>query len=45
MTWHPGYKYTYIFKVNAEGALKLDNVWVGVTEMEEQEVEHIIYNW
>ena len=46
MTWHPGYKYTYIFKVNADGLLTLDNVWVGVTTMDtEKEVEHIIYNW
>lgn len=46
MTWHPGYAYTYIFKVDAEGGLKLDNVWVGVTVMEtEREEEYILYNW
>jgi hypothetical protein len=46
MTWNPGYKYTYIFKINAEGALVLDNVWVGVTIIEiDKEEEYALYNW
>ena len=46
MSWSPGYQYTYVFKVDAEGGLKLDNVWVGVTEMEVLgEEEYILYNW
>lgn len=46
MTWSPGYKYTYIFKVDAEGLLSLENVWVGVTTMDtEKDVEYIIFNW
>lgn len=46
MTWKPGFQYTYVFKVDAQGGLKLDNVWVGVTEMgKEDEQDYRLYNW
>lgn len=45
MQWKPGFEYTYVFKADIEGGLRLDNVWVGVTTMETKEEEYILYNW
>ena len=46
MTWQPGYSYTYIFKVNDEGGVELDNVAIGVKNWAiEKESEYLIYNW
>jgi len=46
MTWGPGYRYTYIFKVNDEGGVELDEVHVGVKNWENGgEKDHIIFNW
>jgi len=46
MIWEPGYRYTYIFKVNDEGGLELDNVEVGIKNWEKgKDGSHLIYNW
>ena len=46
MTWMPGYRYTYIFKVHVDGGVAIDSVdsafqpWVV-----EDEKPHTVYNW
>lgn len=46
LNWSPGYRYTYIFKVNDEGGVQLESVKVGVTTWNEIEpVDHNLYNW
>ena len=46
MKWSPGYRYTYLFKVNEDGGVELDQVSIGVKNWEEGgNKEHIIYNW
>ena len=46
LNWSPGYRYTYIFKVNDEGGVELESVKVGVTEWNIVEpVDHSLYNW
>ncbi len=48
MTWSPGYRYTYIFKVNDEGGVELDNVNIAVKDWqtdEETTAQYNLYNW
>ena len=46
MEWEPGYRYTYIFKVNDEGGLELDNVEVGIKNWEPgKNGQQPIFNW
>lgn len=47
MTWQPGYSYTYIFKVNDEGGVELDNVAIGVKNwaVGKEADPHLLYNW
>lgn len=48
MTWSPGYRYTYIFKVNDEGGVELDNVNIAVKNWqtdEETTAQYNLYNW
>lgn len=46
LDWSPGYRYTYIFKVNDDGGVKLESVKVGVTKWNVVEaVDHSLYNW
>ena len=46
MAWKPGYSYTYIFKVNDEGGVELDNVSIGIKDWGiGVETPHFIYNW
>jgi hypothetical protein len=46
MNWSPGYRYTYIFKVNDEGGVELETVNIGIKNWEEIEpVDYNLYNW
>ena len=48
MTWSPGYRYTYIFKVNDEGGVELDNVNIAVKNWQEDAettAQYNLYNW
>ena len=46
MDWQPGFSYTYIFKVNAEGNVELGSFHIGKTTWKEgDEAEYILYNW
>lgn len=46
MSWNPGYRYTYIFKVSDEGGVELESVNIGVKKWQEgKTADHIIYNW
>lgn len=46
MNWNPGYRYTYIFKVNDDGSVKLESVEVGVTTWTDvPPVDYNLYNW
>ena len=45
MTWLPGYSYTYIFKVSADGGVVIDDVQSAFTEWENHEADRTIYNW
>ena len=47
-TWSPGYRYTYIFKVNDEGGVELDNVNIAVKNWQEDAettAQYNLYNW
>ena len=44
--WSPGYRYTYVFKVNDEGGVELESVKLGVTTWtSETPVDYNLYNW
>jgi len=44
--WSPGYRYTYVFKVNDEGGVELETVKLGVTTWtNETPVDYNLYNW
>ena len=46
MTWQPGFQYTYIFKVNAEGGVSIDMVQAGfIAWVDDETEEYVIYNW
>ena len=46
MTWHPGYRYTYIFKVNDEGGVELQAVNIGVKDWTTvTPADYNLYNW
>ena len=48
MEWKPGYRYTYIFKINDEDGVELDNVNIGVKNWEKGEESYqpqIVFNW
>ena len=46
MTWNPGYSYTYIFKVNADGGVELGEVMSAYIDWKDgKEADHTIYNW
>lgn len=48
MTWSPGYRYTYIFKVNEEGGVELDKVNIAVKDWQEDAettAQYNLYNW
>jgi hypothetical protein len=46
MTWNPGYNYTYIFKVNADGGVELGEVLSAYTDWEKgKDADHTIHNW
>ena len=49
MDWAPGYQYTYVFKVNDEGGVELDNVRIGIPspEWEPGKVSdnYNLFNW
>ena len=44
--WSPGYRYTYVFKVNDEGGVELETVKMGVTTWTNvTPVDYNLYNW
>ena len=44
--WSPGYRYTYVFKVNDEGGVELETVKMGVTTWTSvTPVDYNLYNW
>jgi hypothetical protein len=45
MDWKPGYLYTYIFKVNTNGAVIIDTVQSAFTSWIIHENPHTVYNW
>ena len=45
MEWHPGYSYTYIFKITREGGIEFDVVQVAIKNWEDRDVKHHVYNW
>ena len=46
MDWLPGYRYTYIFKVNAEGGVELATVRTSFTDWQDGIDKEIqLYNW
>lgn len=45
MTWLPGYKYTYIFKVHVDGGVAIDNVQSAFAPWEYHEANRTVYNW
>ena len=45
MEWHPGYSYTYIFKITREGGIEFDEVQVAVKNWEVRNITHSVYNW
>ena len=46
MTWQPGYRYTYIFKVNDEGGVELQAVNIGVKNWNTvTPADYNLYNW
>lgn len=46
MRWLPGYTYTYIFKVNDDGGVELENVQVAKTEWKSgKDGDKTLYNW
>ncbi|MBR1548041.1 MAG: hypothetical protein IJ637_04885 [Prevotella sp.] len=45
MTWLPGYKYTYIFKVHVDKNVGLESVQSAFTDWRVEEAVRTIYNW
>ena len=46
MRWLPGYSYTYIFKINAEGGVEIQEVKSAyMTSWVEMEGDYAVYNW
>ena len=45
MTWLPGYKYTYIFKVHVDGSVTIDDVQSAFTPWTESTEERTVFNW
>lgn len=45
MQWLPGYSYTYIFKINEQGGVEIDQVLSAYTNWTEMEESHEVYNW
>ena len=45
MHWLPGYSYTYIFKINADGGVDIGWVDYAVTPWTEIVTDHTVYNW
>ena len=46
MEWLPGYQYTYIFKISAEGGVELGMVNTAYTDWENAEsADYSVYNW
>ena len=45
MHWQPGYSYTYIFKINADGGVAIGWVDYVVTPWTEMEAYRTVYNW
>jgi hypothetical protein len=45
MHWLPGYSYTYIFKVNADGGVEIGGVEYAVTPWVQIEGPWTVYNW
>lgn len=45
MHWLPGYSYTYIFKVNADGGVEIGGVEYAVTPWVSMEGDRTVYNW
>lgn len=45
MHWLPGYSYTYVFKINADGGVEIGWVDYAVTPWTEMEGNRTVYNW
>ena len=45
MQWKPGYSYTYIFKITAEGGVEIELVQSAFTPWTDVEMNHDVYNW
>lgn len=45
MQWKPGYSYTYIFKITAQGGVEIELVQSAFTPWTDQEMNHDVYNW
>lgn len=45
MSWFPNVEYTYIFKMTDHDFQFIDIVQIGVTEWQDEESTHDIYNW
>ena len=46
MDWQPGFCYTYVFKVNAEGEVELGTFYIGVQNWNDgDDAEYIVFNW
>ena len=45
MQWKPGYSYTYIFKINEEGGVEIDQVQTAFSSWTEMYGDRTVYNW
>lgn len=45
MQWKPGYSYTYIFKINEEGGVEIDQIQTAFTGWTEMYGDRTVYNW
>ena len=45
MQWKPGYSYTYIFKINEEGGVEIDQVQTAFSGWTEMDGNRTVYNW
>jgi len=45
MTWKAGHDYTYKFKILDGGGITLDIVQVAISNWQEKDIEHTVYNW
>ena len=45
MQWKPGYSYTYIFKINEEGGVEIDQVQTAFSGWTEMDGDRTVYNW